>query len=118
MTMSEDTSPDRRKLLRDALRAVEQMQAKLDEVERARTEPIAIVGVGCRYPGGIETPDALWSLLERGVDAVTEVPSSRWPRDVYAAIDPAAAAGMPKRYRRLPRADRPVRSAVLRHFTA
>lgn len=41
-------------------------------------EPIAIVGIGCRFAGGAHGPDALWQLLEDEVDAVTEVPPSRW----------------------------------------
>ena len=49
-------------------------------------EPIAIVGIGCRFPSGsgpdLEGPEAFWRFLERGGDAVTEVPASRW--------DPAA----------------------------
>lgn len=44
-------------------------------------EPIAIVGIGCRFPGGVDGPEALWRLLEREVDAVTEVPASRWNGD-------------------------------------
>ncbi|MER7000146.1 acyltransferase domain-containing protein [Streptomyces sp. NPDC000410] len=41
-------------------------------------EPIAIVGIGCRLPGGIESPQALWQGLLDGVDAVGEVPGDRW----------------------------------------
>src|SRR5690349_18202666 len=70
-------APDRRSLLRDALRAVEEMQAKLDAAERRRQEPIAIVGVGCRYPGGVAGPEDYWRLLRDGVDAVTEMPADR-----------------------------------------
>jgi len=69
--------PDRRTLLRDALRAVEEMQAKLDAAERRRQEPIAIVGLGCRYPGGVTGPEDYWRLLRDGVDAVTEMPAER-----------------------------------------
>ncbi|MGJ3251819.1 MAG: aminotransferase class I/II-fold pyridoxal phosphate-dependent enzyme [Elainellaceae cyanobacterium] len=48
-------------------------------------EPIAIVGIGCRYPGA-DNPDAFWQLIQTGVDAITEVPPSRW--DVDAVYDP------------------------------
>ena len=41
-------------------------------------EPIAIVGIGCRFPGGAASPAKLWDLLENGVDAVVPVPSDRW----------------------------------------
>ncbi|MFN2256073.1 MAG: beta-ketoacyl synthase N-terminal-like domain-containing protein, partial [Candidatus Promineifilaceae bacterium] len=54
-------------------------------IERPKTEPIAIVGVGCRFPGA-DTPEAFWQSLLRGADAVKKVPSSRW--DVEALYDP------------------------------
>src|SRR5207248_2227831 len=38
-------------------------------------EPIAIIGIGCRFPGGSDTPQAYWQMLREGVDAVREVPS-------------------------------------------
>ena len=62
-----------------AILAMEKMEAKLVAMERARTEPIAIIGMGCRFPGGASSPDAFWRLLEEGADAVTEVPRDRWP---------------------------------------
>ncbi|WP_394839191.1 type I polyketide synthase [Pendulispora rubella] len=42
-------------------------------------EPIAVVGMGCRLPGGVSSPDAYWRLLCDGVDATCEVPNGRWP---------------------------------------
>jgi acyl transferase domain-containing protein len=44
----------------------------------APREPIAIVGIGCRLPGGADNPDAFWKLLREGVDAISEAPSDRW----------------------------------------
>ena len=87
--------PDRRALLKDALRAVEEMQAKLQAVERARTEPIAVVGMGCRFPGGVDGPGALWELLRNGVDAVSEVPLDRWSAQRYFELDAELAAAKP-----------------------
>jgi acyl transferase domain-containing protein/acyl carrier protein len=69
---------DRRALLKEALEAVEQMQAKLDAEKRRASEPIAIVGMACRFPGGASTPEAYWALLRDGIDAVGEVPEERW----------------------------------------
>jgi acyl transferase domain-containing protein len=95
----------RRALLQNALTTVDRLQSKLDAMERSRREPIAIVGLGCRFPGG-ETPDAYWQLLENGVDAVREVPADRWTPEAYADVDPVAAAEMPtQRGGFLPRLD-------------
>ena len=49
-------------------------------------EPIAVVGMGCRLPGGANSPDELWALLEGGTSALGAVPSERW--------DAAELAGM------------------------
>ncbi len=46
-------------------------------------EPIAVVGIGCRFPGQANDPDAFWRLLEGGVDAVTEMPGDRWNVDAF-----------------------------------
>ncbi|NVJ08010.1 SDR family NAD(P)-dependent oxidoreductase, partial [Myxococcus sp. AM001] len=60
-----------------AVLAMQKVQAKLDTLEKARTEPIAIVGMGCRFPGGADSPEAYWKLLEEGRDAVRREPASR-----------------------------------------
>lgn len=46
-------------------------------------EPIAIIGIGCRFPGGVNSPESYWNLLQAGVDAVTEVPSDRWDTKTF-----------------------------------
>ena len=46
-------------------------------VLRSATEPIAIIGMGCRFPGAVDSPEAFWQLLRHGVDAITEVPADR-----------------------------------------
>lgn len=51
-----------------------------------KLEPIAIIGIGCRFPGGVHNPASFWQLLSTGVDAITEVPASRW--DVQQFYDP------------------------------
>lgn len=80
-------SEDRRALLSSALQKLEQMQARLDLAERAQKEPIAIIGLGCRFPGA-DSPDRFWELLRDGVDAVREVPADRWNVDEYYDPDP------------------------------
>ena len=71
-----------------ALRALDDMQAKLDAIEYAKREPIAIVGMGCRFPGGANSPEAFWQLLRDGVDTISEVPPERWDTDKYYNCDP------------------------------
>ena len=80
---------DRRALLKEALAAVEQMQAQLEAERRRASEPIAIIGMACRFPGAA-TPDAYWTLLRSGVDAVSEVPETRWDADARARLAQAA----------------------------
>ncbi|WP_458789382.1 choline/carnitine O-acyltransferase [Adonisia turfae] len=61
-------------------------------------EPIAIVGMGCRLPGGIESPEQFWQLLQTGQDARSQVPAERWDIDAYYDPDPEAAGKMLTRY--------------------
>lgn len=61
-------------------------------------EPIAIVGIGCRFPGSANSADALWELLLAGTDAVTEVPPDRWDVDALYDPDPAAVGKMYTRW--------------------
>lgn len=68
---------DRRALLQNALQSLDEMQAKLDAVEKARQEPIAIIGMGCRFPGNANSPEEYWRLLRDGIDAVSELPEER-----------------------------------------
>ncbi|WP_280275283.1 type I polyketide synthase [Nocardia wallacei] len=51
-------------------------------------EPIALIGIGCRLPGGATDPNLLWQLLEQGVDAVGPVPADRWDRDRFFSPKP------------------------------
>ncbi len=52
-------------------------------------EPIAIIGIGCRLPGGVRSPDDLWTLLVTGIDAITEVPKERWNVSAVYHPDPS-----------------------------
>jgi len=78
-------------VLQRALSAVKDLRARLAVAERSRTEPIAIVGLGCRFPGGVRDPESFWRLLAGGVDAIGYVPSDRWDAEAYYDPDPQAA---------------------------
>jgi thioester reductase-like protein len=70
------------------LRVLQDARERLDAERRRRTEPIAIVGIGCRLPGDVTTPDEFWRLLSAGIDATTDVPGDRWDVDRYFDADP------------------------------
>jgi acyl transferase domain-containing protein/trans-aconitate methyltransferase len=55
------------------------------------SEPVAIVGMACRFPGGLSSPDAFWQAIASGVDAITTVPAERW--DAAALFDASSRPG-------------------------
>ncbi len=79
-----------------ALLAID-LQAKLDAAEQGRNEPVAIVGMACRFPGA-SSPEAYWDLLHNGVDAIREIPPSRWDVDAYYDPDPDAPGKLATRW--------------------
>ncbi|MET0404440.1 MAG: beta-ketoacyl synthase N-terminal-like domain-containing protein, partial [Cystobacter sp.] len=75
--MNEDVKDEVKQRLARAVMAMQKMQARIEALERTRSEPIALVGMGCRFPGGADTPEAFWELLASGRDAVRREPPSR-----------------------------------------
>ena len=81
--------------LAEALLALRTMRARIDALERAKPEPIAIVGIGCRFPGGASDPERFWQLLRSGTDAITPVPADRWSAERFSGSDPEAGGMIP-----------------------
>ncbi|MFJ7911778.1 SDR family NAD(P)-dependent oxidoreductase [Kitasatospora sp. NPDC096204] len=73
--------------LRESLLENERLRQQNTRIEAAAQEPIAIVAMSCRYPGGVSSPEQLWQLVDQGVDAVGDFPADRdW--DVEGLYDP------------------------------
>lgn len=84
-------SPDRRAIITDALRKIDDLTARLAVAEKASTEPIAVVGIGARLPGGVGSADEFWTLLDEGASGVVRVPADRWDADAYYSEDHTVA---------------------------
>ncbi|WP_208346215.1 beta-ketoacyl synthase N-terminal-like domain-containing protein, partial [Aetokthonos hydrillicola] len=63
---------------------------KLEALEHDKTEPIAIIGMGCRFPGQVNHPETYWNFLYNGIDAITEVPLERWDYNTHYDSNPNA----------------------------
>ena len=75
-----------------------EMRSASKEFNALQSEPLAIIGISCRFPGGAETLEQYWSLLENGVDAVREVPVDRWTIDDFYHPDPTTPGKMITRH--------------------
>ncbi|AUX31976.1 MULTISPECIES: type I polyketide synthase [Sorangium] len=93
MSSTSDAGSDELSPLQSALFALKKMRARLDAIERARREPIAVVGAACRFPGASD-PESFWSVLREGHDAVRDVPKDRWDIDAYYDPTPGAPGKM------------------------
>ncbi len=80
----------------------EQRTALVEQFDKASrvagAEPIAVIGIGCRLPGGVSGPEQYWEFLDKGTDAVTVVPPDRWDAEAFYDPDPMAPGRMPTKW--------------------
>jgi acyl transferase domain-containing protein len=92
--MSNDQAQPAKDVLVRALREIKELKEQLTAAHQERNEPIAVIGLACRFPGQADTPDDYWRLLEGGVNAIREVPADRWDVEALYDADPDAAGKM------------------------
>lgn len=80
--------------LKQAIVSLRRMKERIADLERERSEPIAVVGIGCRFPGDVDGPDAFWQFLCEGGDGIVETPSDRWDVDAFYDPDPETPGRM------------------------
>lgn len=76
-------TPDRRAIITEALHKIDDLTARLEIAEKSSSEPIAVIGMGCRFPGGVNNPEQFWDLLCAGRSGIVRVPAQRWDADAY-----------------------------------
>src|SRR4051812_49580622 len=79
--------PDRRAIVTEALRKIDDLSARLEIAEKADTEPIAVVGMGCRLPGGVNNPGEYWRFLCDGSSGIVRGAPNRWGAGAYYSGD-------------------------------
>ncbi len=93
MNNTQDNTSDLSPLQRSLL-VIERLKSKIQDLENAKTEPIAIVGMACRFPGSANDPQKFWELLSNGVDGISEVPPDRWDINDYYHPQPGTPGKM------------------------
>jgi len=86
-------------LLERARKVIRELREKLTTAEaRSQSEPVAIIGMGLRFPGCDSDPEQFWRMIVEGRDAVKPVPQDRWDRDAFYSPDAATPGKINTRY--------------------
>jgi acyl transferase domain-containing protein/acyl carrier protein len=80
--------------LQEMLGVIKQLNFTIDKLKEKYSEPIAVIGMGCRFPKGANSIEDYWQLLINGTDAISTVPADRWSLDQYYDPDPDAPGKM------------------------
>ena len=87
--MSERPQSKTTEVLKQSVRTIKSLRRQLDQATSASREPIAVVSMSCRFPGGVGSPEEFWELLSAGRDAVSAFPTDRgWDLDGSYHPDP------------------------------
>ncbi len=73
-------------------------QVAAQAAQKQQPEPIAVISMACRFPGGANTPEAYWQMLQAGTDAITEIPKERFDAEAYFDPDPEAPGKIATRW--------------------
>ncbi|ACE83632.1 SDR family NAD(P)-dependent oxidoreductase [Cellvibrio japonicus] len=72
-----------------ALLKIRELKQALSQQQQAQRAPIAVIGIGCRFPGSINSPESFWSTLAAGKDCIGDIPDHRWNHKQYFSEYPA-----------------------------
>ena len=84
--------------LKQALLSMDKLEKRYADLNLRLKEPIAIIGMGCRFPGNANSPEEFWQILCESVDAVSEIPKDRWNVDDYFDPTPGTPDKMYSRW--------------------
>lgn len=94
MTTNTKLDDKTRSQQKQALLKIRELKAQVAKLQQEKHAPIAVIGMGCRFPGNVNNPDEYWNVLKHGVDCIKEIPPERWDVNAYYHLDPAAPGKM------------------------
>jgi len=77
-----------KELMANAMKTIGELRHELAQAKRDQNEPIAIVAMGCRFPGGADNPQKFWELLCNGQNTARDIPAERWDNAIFFDPDP------------------------------